>query len=809
MRLIVVALVTLTCWLTASAEAYRTVGIAGDCAVHRLTSAHASASLRLLHHGRTHSRAESAMTVRVPTSWPLAPKLLMGEDSGAYRQALGCLVREEAGAQLLRPDEWRKAPPRITSDGKEVRIRMETHAWVNERHVALGPWQIEAGFARWTIRFKAPEALRAARWDTIEIDPGTQGAEWARPEPSASRGAHVLVWKSSTGSARSIPEIEVRTTPPWQRAWAARDGRDMNNVSVVGSFLWMVGIAAVATTAVRSARRRPAGALGTPEETSAARRLVGWVWLSPALAALNGFRIDPPNAAVVLGVTLSAVTAVALAALCHRGPAVLAVTGTLGAAAVTSVLVSSSTGALITANLLAQSALLCGALAWARQLSAPHRRPGLPVLVPLSVALAAVLVGCHLWLSERGWDRVSWLSDPTTDEYATRHGEHLTSGLHELAADGASWLLGYDTVLTALAIVALLRARGTAPQSQHAAPSAPDILLMMLLYTVFVTPLIGSYLNNGALVWLQIGLDVAVLGLLLIVGGRRSTLAQRLDVSGRPLREVFAEAHRVDFLHRARQYRELHATLRRLDNGQSDETTMTRGAVERRLRGLHRWRIPGHTNGQASDRLPSDVTVVDVVLAWGPRATWWKNGQRAATYAAFLAAPASALMTWRTWIENGSWEQTSWGAADTALMLLLWELGWVGAGFLLGALWRLLPGRRGPARALGFGLAYALPIGLDALALLATDEGHGEAALDVSLTLLILTVTALAMDLETFRGERRYWPSRLSLLLSVYQMRYLALQAAYLIAQIVAAITIWQFVTDGGGPTETPVKFQP
>ncbi|MET9685709.1 DUF6185 family protein [Streptomyces coeruleorubidus] len=160
---------TLACWLTAPAEAYGAVGIAGDCAVHRLASAHASASLRLLHHGRTHSRAESVMTVSVPTSWPLAPKLLMGEDSGAYRQVLGCLVREEAGAQLLRPDEWRKAPPRITSDGREVRIRMETHTWVDEGHGEAGPWRMETGFARWTIRFKAPEALRGARrpWPTL------------------------------------------------------------------------------------------------------------------------------------------------------------------------------------------------------------------------------------------------------------------------------------------------------------------------------------------------------------------------------------------------------------------------------------------------------------------------------------------------------------------------------------------------------------------------------------------------------------------------------------------------------------------
>ncbi|MFD0395532.1 DUF6185 family protein [Streptomyces nogalater] len=195
MRLIVVALVTLTWWLTAPAQAYGVARADDDCAVPRLASAHVSASLRLLHHGRTHSKAESVMTARVPASWPLAPKLLMGEDSVAYRQAMRCLVGEEADAQRFHPDEWRTAPPRVTSDGEEVRIRLETHAWVDKRHVALGPWRIEAGFARWTIRFKAPEALRAARWDTVEIDPDTPGAEWARPDPSARRGAHALVWK--------------------------------------------------------------------------------------------------------------------------------------------------------------------------------------------------------------------------------------------------------------------------------------------------------------------------------------------------------------------------------------------------------------------------------------------------------------------------------------------------------------------------------------------------------------------------------------------------------------------------------------
>ncbi|GAA4890403.1 DUF6185 family protein [Streptomyces coeruleoprunus] len=814
-RLTCVTLLTLVAWITAPAAAFGAPGARSpapddDCAVHRLASARVSASLRVAHHGRTHSKAESVVTLRVPTSWPLAPKLLLSEDSDAYRHALRCLVQEKAGSQRHQPDEWREASPRITSDGAELRVRMEAHAWVDERHVALGPWRIETGLTRWTIRFTPPAALRSARWGTIEIDPGVPGAEWARPEPSAGRGTHALVWKpSTTKTARPVPEIQVRTAPPWQRAWAARDGRDMGNVGAVGAFLWMYGVVLIATKAARSAREQPVGRPASPEEDRAARRLANWVWLSLALATVAGIQFGPRTQGALPDVVVSAVVAVAMAVVCRRGPSVVAVTGILGAGAVALSLLPTSTVTLAAVNALALSALLCGFLAWGRRLLAPRRRLGLPVLAPVSVAMGVALVGVHLWLSERQWQRVSWLSDRAAAEYATRHRDHLMTELRELAAESAQWVLGYDFFLTALAILALLRARGTVPQARHAVPAAPDVLLMLLLHTVFITPAVPYYLNNSALDWLGIVLDIAAVQLLLLVGRRRSTLAERMEVSGLPLRELFGEEHRADFLHRARRYRELHATLRRLDHGQSDETAVTRAAVERRLHGLHRWRIPRRTTGPAPDRLPSHVTVVDVALAWGPRATWWENGCRAATYAGVLAAPASALMTWHNWIRDGSWEQTTWGAAETALTLVHWELAWMGAGFLLGALWRLLPGRRGPARAFGFTAAYALPTGLAAPGVVLTDESHGDAALDVSLTLLILTLTALAMDLETFRGERRYWPSRLSLLLSVYQMRYLALQTAYLIAQVVAAITIWQFVTDAGGPGEPPVKFQP
>ncbi|MEU9186943.1 DUF6185 family protein [Streptomyces sp. NPDC048484] len=56
----------------------------------------------------------------------------------------------------------------------------------------------------------------------------------------------------------------------------------------------------------------------------------------------------------------------------------------------------------------------------------------------------------------------------------------------------------------------------------------------------------------------------------------------------------------------------------------------------------------------------------------------------------------------------------------------------------------------------------------------------------------------------TGRGERRYRQSRLGLLLSVYQMRYYSLQVAYLVAQIIAMITIWQFFAEPAVTPEPP-----
>ncbi|GGV91922.1 hypothetical protein GCM10015535_51600 [Streptomyces gelaticus] len=222
--------------------------------------------------------------------------------------------------------------------------------------------------------------------------------------------------------------------------------------------------------------------------------------------------------------------------------------------------------------------------------------------------------------------------------------------------------------------------------------------------------------------------------------------------------------------------------------------------LERKPSDLHDW--PASTGGGipiGPDRLPERVSVVDAALALGPCDHWWANGMRGARFATVPGLPASIIATWVWGIRGEVWQFTVsdfFGIPNLVMTFLYWIATWSAAGFVLGVLWRRLPGRRGSAKALPVALAFALPAGLNAVVNRFTNESNANLALYVSAMLFVLTVTGIALDLDTFRSERRYWQSRLGLLLSIYQMRYCSLQMAYLIAQIVSVITIWQFFAE-------------
>ncbi|MEU1510847.1 DUF6185 family protein [Streptomyces sp. NPDC005811] len=418
------------------------------------------------------------------------------------------------------------------------------------------------------------------------------------------------------------------------------------------------------------------------------------------------------------------------------------------------------------------------------------------------VLLATVLIGLSVArAAERDWLRASWLSSHADARYGVDHLQQLRNELSWFAANGQDWLYGFQWLLAGLAILAVLRARTLGAPVARESPDDLDRFWLLIFFPVVVGLALGWYVGNGTFASLWFFVNAGALSLVLRAGRGKAVLETRLQRSGVPLHKAIDGPRRHELLDRARRFREIHAKLRRLDQGQSDDEALNRRAYERELRGLHRWRALGGI----PDRLPSDISVVDAALALGPYDTWWENGRRAALLASVAGIPATVLLVWAEDLRGEFLTSTlyfGFGVPGVLYSVLYWQVTWAGAGFLLGALWRRLPGRRGPARSLCVTAPFALPIVLDAVGNWYAQEDQTNLIVMALAMLLVLTITGMALDLATFRGERRYWQSRLGLLLSVYQMRYFSLQMAYLLAQLIAVFTLWQFFTDAGGPPQ-------
>lgn len=423
---------------------------------------------------------------------------------------------------------------------------------------------------------------------------------------------------------------------------------------------------------------------------------------------------------------------------------------------------------------------------------------------PALAVVTLLLLGWAWWTLDRWWERASWLSDRAVPDYGWLHRSFLSEHLVSYATQIPSWCGTLTWMLTSVAIAALLRARDLAFPVPRAYPTRLDLLLIAVFFAVVVayrqTSLAGSQAAAG--LWLFLG--IAGLYALLAIGRRWAVLAHHFEGSGDTprLSEAITEAGRSDLIARARRYRELTDELRGMEQGKSDGAVSRhaaekeRHAVERELSGLHRWRSPTGTPDRARPWLPGQFTVVDIALSWGPHARWWENARRAALLAAAFGLPGTLVIVWSYYQSGHQWMYTAqyfFGAPEMLRQFVTWELAWAGAGLVLGALWRLLPGRRGPSRALSLVAAYTLLVVLGILGNLITDQPLGNVAIAISQMLLVLTLTGLAMDADTFHAERRLWPSRFGLLLSIYQMRGFSAQIAYVLAQLVALIAIAKF----------------
>ncbi|AJF70376.1 hypothetical protein SVTN_39985 (plasmid) [Streptomyces vietnamensis] len=833
---------------------------ADECQSTELATASVSAGVLLEHGNRTSTKVRSELRVEVPADWPFARHLLLSEESPEYIRAMACITRPPHNGQYRRWSEWRDGPPLVTAekDGG-VTVVDRAHTWVNvDDTVHAGLWSVRADGDRWTVRLLLPRALAGAHWTEIKVDPGGPGAETATPLPDGGEGATALLWHPASSDKASVaekgkqesgkkplatepvPAVTVRLKPSWQRSWSAQSNRPgavlLNRsgyiiASIVTSVLLLCGVVLY--------RRRPAPPTARQDRTL--RNLAQWAVASTFLALLtdgravfqrygehwneafwrNGLILRDHGFALAFVAVLLFVarptrrTWAALAGLTVPPLLVAVVPGTFDLRHEASGLALAATA---TASLCLFS--LCS-LAWVAAawrlatdgglLPGSRRFPGNDRVLKLRLAGPAILAwtifvsAFFVLTEERAWQRASWLSDRTVPEYGLDHWNDFVWEALSSVPGAQDWLSSYLWLLTTIAMLAVLRAWRSATTVSPLEEPADRLLFITFFGVVGTLP--GGYVagfSTISVLWQLFGM-LALYGFVAPFTGR-SVLSQPLEGSGHSLATVVAPAGRAALLDKSRSYREIHAELRRLDQGLFGDVPPKRSDLEQNLSDLHNWPASPPLPGGA-DRLPAKVSVVDAALALGPRDTWWANGSRCARLSLVPAVPASFLMIWVWHIRGEGWTEVlsdQFGVPSLLLSLVSWAATWTGAAFVLGALWRQLPGQRGAAKALPVTLAFALPVAADGLVLHFTEESTAGLAFAVSAMLFVLTVTGIAMDFDTFRTERRYWQSRMGLLLSVYQMRYYSLQFAYLIAQIVAMISIWQFLAEPDAAPQPP-----
>ncbi|WP_229870649.1 DUF6185 family protein [Streptomyces phaeofaciens] len=664
---------------------------------------------------------------------------------------------------------------------------------------------------------------------TVGIEPSWP-RRWSAQDDNAPFGvvdaAGYLLWDLLVAGAlwrgAVLYRRRHRTLDPVERRVTA-------NLSKWGAALFCLSLLANTDRVVYVA----AGVFEDPEEWAQHARFAVHAWWLTALAGVVLLLFAGAGRRVrVVGIVLAAVAAV---------PGVLP--GAVGLHAPTFVRPEVDGHAWYTMATVAAAAVASFTLlvlgTWAAAWRLLHdgrllRDPGADFPLRRALALSAggvlVICVCQAVAKERDWLRGSWPSAFVNPTYVVRwpdgtltrqvgygawHRAELRSGLVWSVDQFQDWWTGKLWILTALALLAFLHAASrrrtdfSAPAERlpvlRGEPGSAERWLLLVSFPAVVVLFLGIYAANSAPTLLWFFLDVAALAVCLRWGAGQAVLHRRVGVGGPRLGDLVTPADRAVLLTAARTHRENLAKLRRLEHGQSDDAAVRREDIETELGNLRRWTSgPGGPGGAVQGReLPPGVTVVDAVLALGPQDTWWGNGVRAARYAALVSTPFAGLLTWAQTLRGDALNGTLYdpfGFPDVVWSAASWVFAFASAGFLLGALWRRLPGRRGPVKALPLAVAYAAPVGLFAVGNHLLGEEQDVLALASAAVLFVLTLTGLAMDLDTFRAERAFWPSRIPLLLSVYQLRFFSLQIAWILAQIVAGIALWQFFTGADSP---------
>ncbi len=176
--------------------------------------------------------------------------------------------------------------------------------------------------------------------------------------------------------------------------------------------------------------------------------------------------------------------------------------------------------------------------------------------------------------------------------------------------------------------------------------------------------------------------------------------------------------------------------------------------------------------------LSPSVRPANIALAIGPgKGDWWDNGLCAAK---IVAVPSILAMAYFSYIEYIKIEDgrisrfTSYFGLLRLLESMVWEVGfWVVAAFVLGCLWRTIPGRRGPIKGAVLWAGFVIPSAIDftlGRGLFHQDQVDG-VLMHALLLLLELLLVGLILDWFTLRDADTFRIHRWQSLATLYGLR--------------------------------------
>ncbi len=207
-------------------------------------------------------------------------------------------------------------------------------------------------------------------------------------------------------------------------------------------------------------------------------------------------------------------------------------------------------------------------------------------------------------------------------------------------------------------------------------------------------------------------------------------------------------------------------------------------------------------------------TPLDVLLSVGPEASAVGNMRTAAKLGVRLGALPAMFITW-VWFRQEPPQLSS--PRSSILLDLVILSSWTFAAMVFGAatlglLWRYLPGRRGPVKALPIALLFSATPVIQYLLPASLGGVRSTAALsEAAIFTAVLMVVAVTMDHASLRSVGSLWTRPHRPFMEAYGLQNLSSKLAVVLAQLGAIIAIYSFLRHGGDPpsgpnTELPIR---